>query len=307
VRVSFIIPLYNCLPLTQAMLKSLQATIPVDLRHEIILVDDGSTDGTRHWLATLDAKTFRILLNEQNLGYAGANNHAVSVASGELLVLLNNDLILTPNWLEPMLKLHGALPKPGAIGNVQLNASTGAVDHAGVYVTVKGKPEHVVRLPRKRDYKAAPAVTGACLLIARDLWQQLGGFDQQFYNGAEDIDLCFRTAKAGFTNAVAFRSVIRHHVSSSPNRKQNDERNSYFFTLRWKKELIELGAHAWCKHHVRHTPYLELLSLPAILFYLVGLRSTPPAAALRGVEKNIDHSLAIWTKAFGPETIIRPG
>jgi len=288
------------------MLASLQATLPATLDHEIILIDDGSTDGTRDWLKTLDQTPFKILLNEQNLGYAGTNNRAASFASGDLLVLLNNDLVLTPGWLEPMLKLHADLPKPGAIGNVQLNASTGVIDHAGIYVTVKGKPEHDVRLPRNRDSILTPAVTGACLLIARDLWQQLGGFDQQFYNGAEDIDLCFRARKAGYSNAITLRSVIRHHVSSSPNRKQNDERNSYFFTLRWEKELIELGARAWCRHHVRHTPYLELLSLPAILLYLAGLRATSPAAALRGVKKNIDISLAVWAKAFGPETVIRP-
>jgi len=299
VRVSFIIPLFNCLPLTQAMLASLQATIPANLEHEIILVDDGSTDGTREWLATLDTGTIKILLNEQNLGYAGANNRAAATATGELLVLLNNDLVLTPGWLEPMLALHQTIYKPGAIGNVQLNATTGAVDHAGIFVTAKGKPEHDVSLPRKADHKQSPAVTGACLLIARSLWLELGGFAPEFVNGGEDIDLCFNAARAGHTNAVAIQSVIRHHVSASPGRGQHDERNSYFLTLRWKNELIGLGARAWCKHHVRHTPYLELFSLPVILLYLTGIHRTAPDAALRGVEKNINHSLGIWTKQFG--------
>ncbi|MBK9991574.1 MAG: glycosyltransferase family 2 protein [Verrucomicrobia bacterium] len=307
-RVSFIIPLYNCLPLTQAMLESLQATLPADLAHEIILIDDGSTDGTREWLTTVNHPAIRVLLNERNLGYAATNNRAVASASGELLVLLNNDLVLTPGWLEPMLAVHRSLPKPGAIGNIQLNANTGAIDHAGIYVTVKGKPEHDVTpspcAPACGNSSCAcsrpsPAVTGACLLIARELWQQLGGFDEQFHNGGEDIDLCFRARKAGYANAVALRSVIRHHVSASPGRKQNDERNSYLFTQRWEKELIELGALAWCRHHVRHEAYRDFLALPTILFYLAGLRRTPPAAALRGVKRNIDHSLSIWTKAFG--------
>jgi len=303
-RVSFIIPLYNCLPLTQAMLASLQATVPATLEHEIILIDDGSTDGTRDWLKSLVQPPFTILLNEKNLGYAGSNNRAAAVARGELLVLLNNDLVLTPGWLEPMLDLHATLPKPGAIGNVQLRADTGEVDHAGIYVTVKGKPEHdiasysLARKPHAAS-RPSPAITAACLLIGHALWQELGGFDDEFMNGGEDVDLCFRASAKGHINAVALRSVIRHHISASPGRKQHDERNAYLLTLRWKKELIQLGARAWCRHHVRRTPYLELLSLPAILLYLAVLRRTPPAAALRGVEKNIDHSLGIWTPKFG--------
>ncbi len=281
------------------MVKSLLATLPADLDYEIVLIDDGSTDGTREWLSSISEPSIRVILNDLNLGYAATNNRASSTATGELLLLLNNDLVLTPGWLEPILGLHASLPKPGAIGNVQLNIATGAIDHAGIIVTVKGKPEHDATLPRSGDFRTSPAVTGACLLIARDLWQQLGGFDEQFHNGAEDIDLCFRAHRAGFTNAVALRSVIRHHISSSPGRKENDERNAYLFTLRWEKELIALGSRAWCKHHVRHTPYREILSLPAILLYLANLRRTPPSAALRGVKRNIDHSLGIWTKRFG--------
>ncbi|MES1194676.1 MAG: glycosyltransferase [Opitutus sp.] len=94
-RVSFVVPLYNCLGLTQAMLASLQASLPADLALEIIFVDDGSTDGTREWLATLPPD-IRVVLNEKNLGYAAANNRGAALARGEFLALLNNDLILAP-------------------------------------------------------------------------------------------------------------------------------------------------------------------------------------------------------------------
>ena len=74
-RLSVIVPLFNCLALTRAMLDSLRATLPGDVTHEIILVDDGSTDGTREWLGNspeIQSAPFRVLLNERNLGFAGA-------------------------------------------------------------------------------------------------------------------------------------------------------------------------------------------------------------------------------------------
>src|SRR5688572_1372359 len=130
------------------MLASLQATLPAGLRYEIIFVDDGSTDGTREWLATLRAATFTVLLNERNRGYAVSNNRAANIARGDFLALLNNDLILQPRWLEPMLDAHASLAgRAGAIGNVQLDAQSGMVDHAGLVIGVTGKPIHVRGLP----------------------------------------------------------------------------------------------------------------------------------------------------------------
>src|SRR5882724_4245920 len=139
VKVSFIVPLYNCLRLTQAMVASLRGTVPPELAHEIILVDDCSTDGTRAWLATLDAP-FRVVLTDRNLGYAGATNRGAAVAMGDFLLLLNNDLVLTPHWLEPMFTAcHELGSSAGVIGNVQRDARTGVVDHSGILVNAKGK------------------------------------------------------------------------------------------------------------------------------------------------------------------------
>ena len=80
--VSFLIPLYNCLALTQAMLASLRATLPAGLAHEIIFIDDGSTDGTRPWLASLTTDpAIRVVLQRENLGYAAANNPRANIRS----------------------------------------------------------------------------------------------------------------------------------------------------------------------------------------------------------------------------------
>lgn len=304
VKVSFVIPLYNCLPHTQVMLVSLQATLPHGLEHEIILVDDGSTDGTREWLATL-APPFRLLLNKRNLGYAAANNRAAAAATGEILVFLNNDLVLTPRWLEPMLAAHRRIGShAGPIGNVQLDARTGAVDHAGMIVNLKGKPEHIRALPPHWlcalfPVRRAVAVTGACLLLERSLWLQLGGFDEQFVNGCEDVDLCFRARQVGRVTAVALRSLARHHVSASPGRKLHNEENSRRLAAKWRSELAEHAARRWCWHYLDRawtSPHAATDHAAArqALCYALHLRRKPPTAALDGMRSAIDREFSRW-------------
>jgi O-antigen biosynthesis protein len=311
-RLSVVVPLYNCLPLTQVMLASLRETLPCDVTHEIILIDDGSTDGTREWLATLHDANIRVLLNERNLGYAAANNRAASEARGEFLALLNNDLVLQPHWLEPMFEAHASFAaRAGLIGNVQLDARSGVVDHAGLVIGVTGKPIHVRALPNPlsrqlHPVRTVPAVTGACMLVERRVWQRLGGFDEGYINGGEDIDLCFRARAEDRVNAVALRSIIRHHVSSSPGRKTRDEQNSYRLARRWRREFVaaaDYGRRAWCRSYLAQallTPQSReyRLAIAACLF-LARLRSTPPPAAAAAIEEGVRVEFDRWELMFG--------
>ncbi len=307
-QVSFVIPLYNCLSFTRETVASLQATLPRGLAHEIILVDDGSTDGTREWLAELTAP-FRVVLNERNLGYAAANNRGAALATGKYLALLNNDLVLTPGWLEPMLgALQQLASRAGLVGNVQRNARTGAIDHAGIFINLKGKPEHAREFPSgfARFFTTvlpADAVTGACLLLERSLWQQLGGFDVGYVNGCEDVDLCFRAGAAGRINAVALRSVIGHHVSTTPGRKVRNEENTYRLTRRWRAELVNRSVRRWSRHYYELSPpetpgAARVFSWP-IWLHAIGLRQTPPPEAISAMNAAIDAELARWGKMFG--------
>ena len=308
-QVSFIIPLFNNLALTRACVASLQATLPAGLTHEIILVDDGSTDDTRSWLATL-GPPFRVVLNDRNLGYAAANNRAIAIARGDVLALLNNDLVLLPRWLEPMLGAHRSLAdRAGLIGNIQLDAGTGAIDHTGIIINQQGKPVHDRALPARRSrlfssVRPVPALTGACVLVKRALWQQLGGFDEGYVNGGEDVDLCFRARAVGRTNAVALRSVVRHHISASVGRKLHDEENSYRLARRWQQELVtDPGAlREWCRECsekiLREPRYQDRgLALRSFL-YLQGLSRTPPPESLAALTAALAREFARWEKIF---------
>ena len=252
-KVSFIIPLYNCLPLTQAMLASLHATLPDGLQHEIILTDDVSTDGTRAWLETQQT-VYRVLLNERNLGFAATCNRGANAATGDVLVFLNNDLELLPGWLEPMLAGLAQSHRFGVMGNLQIRVHDGTLDHAGLMVTPEGKIAHATSLPAGATPGTvvdAPGVTAACLAIRRADFVEAGRFDEEFRNGGEDVDLCFRLRARGLRCGVATASTVRHHVSAARGPTNlGDERNSRRLARRWAPELIYWGAMTWAREQV---------------------------------------------------------
>jgi GT2 family glycosyltransferase len=311
VLVTTVIPAYQAARfIARALESAIAQNIPA---HEIVVVDDGSTDGTRDWLTTLGGSC-RVLLNERNLGYAGANNRGVAAANKEIVALLNNDLILPPRWLEPMLAVHRRLgARAGLVGNVQLDARTGQVDHAGIFINLKGKPEHDRREAQGwgtllHGWHEVDALTGACLLLARETWHRLGGFDEGFRNGGEDVDLCFRARRAGLVNAVADRSAVRHHVSSSPGRALRNEENSRRLTLRWRAELVDCAARHWCRHYFESSPLDPGTRGHGFEFqvwlHTLGLRREPPPAMLaamrRIVDAAVDVELARWDTLLGP-------
>lgn len=248
--VSFIVPLFNHVEHSKAMLASLQASLPPGLMHEIILVDDASTDGTCDWLQTLCSASMRVVLNPMNVGFARANHAGVALATGDVLALVNNDLIFSPGWLEPMLALlQNRQLGAGVVGNVQTRVVDGAVDHAGVQVDALGHVTHVQALPHAATaYSHVFAVTGACLLVRRDVFEAAGGFDEGFVNGCEDIDLCFRVRASGNSIYVANTSCIQHHVSLSRGTESlQNVRNSRYLFSRWRKTIKQELMAVWRK------------------------------------------------------------
>lgn len=307
-RISVVTPLFNCVAATQEMVASLRRTMPRGLAYEIILVDDGSTDGTRDWLAGL-GEPFRVLLNERNMGYAASTNRGAAVARGEVLALLNNDLILSGGWLQPMMGALKSLgSSAGLVGNVQVNAATLEVDHAGISVTLNGKPGHVRRAPSLASviFRPAPssfAVTGACVLIRAETWRRLGGFDEAYINGCEDVDLCLRARAAGLTNVVALRSRVLHHVSSSPGRNLRNEENTRRLVLRWRRELAAEAARLWTwGHFCRILPeprdFPDAADALRMALFLAHLRGEPPPEAFVAMDAAIEVELARWRKMF---------
>lgn len=253
-RITFISSLHNCLPLTQAMVASLEATVSL-AGNQLVLIDDCSTDGTAAYLQTLaDRSEITLLRNSENLGFAASNNQAAQAAIGEILVFINNDLEFSTGWLEPMLVCLATSAQAGAAGNVQRNFKTGLVDHAGIFFDLEGLPTHAHKNrknPPRGKILERNAITAACLAIRKETFDSIGGFDERYRNGCEDVDLCLKLKTKGLRLYVALESVIRHHVSVAPGRNLNNARNTEIFRERWSHVSAELGQKEWPTEYFR--------------------------------------------------------
>lgn len=281
------------------MLASLQAGLPPGLLHEIILVDDASTDGTRNWLQTLCNENLRVVLNPMNVGFARANHAGVALATGEVLALVNNDLIFSPGWLEPMLAL---LQNPqlgaGVVGNVQYRVADDKLDHSGVLLNARAQFSHIQDPANGgTPYTKTLAVTGACMLLRRADFEAHGGFDERFVNGCEDIDLCFKLRAAGKSIYVANTSCIRHHVSLSRGRASlQNVRNSRYLFSRWRKTIKQDLTAVWLNLlHSGPQAYAEWISGELIPAYL----ATPHSAAMVIAEAMLQREEHSWIHQLG--------
>ncbi|HET6810721.1 MAG TPA: glycosyltransferase [Acidimicrobiales bacterium] len=241
---SIVIPLWNNVAYTHACLVRLAEATPAGT-FEVVLVDNGSTDGTAELLAALSGDV-RIVRNAQNLGFSRACNQGAEVATGRHLVFLNNDTEPHPGWLQPLVEVLDGEPDVGVVGS-KLLFPNGLVQHAGVWMVGDGSRKYLHGYHRL--YLAVPddpaveercdlqVVTGAALAIRSDLFRQLGGFDEGYWNGNEDVDLCLKVREAGYRVVYEPRSCLTHHESvSGPERFSRTSDNVVRLSQRWSAQ-----------------------------------------------------------------------
>ncbi len=303
IEVSFIIPLYNNLALTQKCLSSLEDSIPSSINYEIVLVDDGSSDGTRGHIANLPTDRYHIVLNEENQGYACSNNIGSKVTKGKFICLLNNDLEFSPGWFEPMLDAFVQCKNAGIAGNIQTAIKTGETDHAGIIFDINGKAHHS-QIISNTPFSTVPAVTGACLLIERELFSQIGGFDEAFINGCEDIDLCFKVTELNKKIVVANQSIVRHHVSASRGQSLQDEKNCRYLFEKWHEKLATLASEKWTDFYLselRKCPWVFTWSLFwQAISHKLRIASHPPEAGIAYAKARMREVHIHWEHHLGP-------
>ncbi len=234
-RASVVIALYNGAAYTEACLETLKVT--TEVRHELVLVDNGSTDGTGELLAGMEPEA-SVIRNGENLGFARANNLGARAAKGEFLLFLNNDTLPHSGWLEAMIDEADSDPRVGVVGAKLLYPDDQRIQHAGIEM-IDGTPDHVFRNagaadPGVNEARDLDMVTGACLLIRRDLFERLGGFDEGYVNGVEDVDLCLRARDLGYKVRYCPGAVLEHHEGKTEGRYEHVEPNLVRFAERWE-------------------------------------------------------------------------
>ena len=187
---------------------------------DVIVADNGSTDGSREYLAGLDVPT---ILLDRNYGFTGGYNRALEGLDAEYYVLLNSDVETPEGWLEPLERWMDAHPECAACGpklhKIDERDEFEYAGAAGGFVDRYGFPFCRGRVLSKTEkdrgqYDGAPAevlwVSGACLMVRSSVWRELGGLDDRFFAHMEEIDFCWRAARAGFSVVCVPDSTVYH-------------------------------------------------------------------------------------------------
>ena len=222
--VSVIIPNKDRAPLLRRCVASLLARTG-HARLEILIVDTGSTDvATHQYYGSLAAEPgIRIVAHPGPFNYSAANNAGVRAATGDLLLFLNNDTeALNPDWLEEMVR-WAERREIGAVG-AKLLYPDNTIQHAGIVIGLRGLAHHVYRQTRDTHadlfgsvdwYRNYLAVTGACLMMRRKVFDQVGGFDEAYQIAFGDIELCLRIHGHGYRIVYTPFATLRHHEGTT--------------------------------------------------------------------------------------------
>ncbi|HEX8096567.1 MAG TPA: glycosyltransferase [Pyrinomonadaceae bacterium] len=211
---SVIIPVFNKVEYTFQCLRSLMRE--VDLKGcEVIVVNNASSDETLEVLSHF-AGLVRVINNEENLGFVEACNRGAAEARGKYLVFLNNDTVVLPGWLKHLLDTAERDETVGAVGSMLLHPD-GRIQEAGAIVWRNGAALHYGRgkSPGDRRFTFAREVdycSGASLLVRKEVFDRLGGFDRHFAPAYyEDVDLCFGVRSLGYKVVYQPASRLIHY------------------------------------------------------------------------------------------------
>ena len=264
--VSIVMLSWNAPEYTEIAVDSIRAH--TSLRHEIILIDNGSGPDTLARLRALDG--VRIIYNAVNTGFAFGCNQGLAAARGSHVVLLNNDVIVTDGWIEELIDVQRRNPTVGCSGP-RSNFIAGWQEVPDVaYRDVAGiAPYAALRLREQRGrWRRVSRIIGMCLCLDRRLIEEIGGLNPRFGTGNfEDDDYCMRIRAAGYDIGVADGSFIHHFGNKTFKANKIDYntemlRNRALFSQIWDIEVTTRGYEGRLPWRRGYQPHRDFVALP---------------------------------------------
>jgi len=254
--VSLLIPTRDHKAVTEVALRSIleKTTYP---HYEIIIIDNGSVDAeTLQWFVQIQAqdRRVRVIRYDHPFNYSAINNFGVGHAKGDVIGLINNDVeVISPDWLSEMVS-HTLRPEIGCVG-AKLYYSDGTVQHGGVVLGIggfaghshkhfpKGSSGYAGRLSLISNFSA---VTGACLLVRKEIFETAGGLDEDNLKVAlNDVDFCLKVREMGYRNLWTPYAELYHHESISrgfedtPEKQARFQSEVQFMKDKWGENLLQ--------------------------------------------------------------------
>ena len=244
--VSIVILACNQLEYTRKCLDSILEH--TELPFEIIVVDNGSIDDTPEFLDSLFEEKFsadqlKVIRNKENKGFAAGNNQGIAAACGEYILLMNNDIVVTPGWLDRLIACAKRNPRAGIVGPLSNYVSGPQQAKAVNYdtQTLEGLNRYSARLAEQYCDNAQRLlrVVGFCMLIKRVVIDKIGGLDDLYGLGNfEDDDFSLRAALAGFESWMAEDCFVHHYgsrtfIGEKIDYRKSLERNWTLFKEKW--------------------------------------------------------------------------
>lgn len=243
--VSILIPMRDKVALTRQCIDSIRNKSTYQ-HYEIIIIDNDSVEPeSLEYLNSIQSDCIRVLHDDSPFNFAALNNRAAEIARGQILCLLNNDIeVLTPNWLEEMFSFT-LQPKVGCVG-AKLWYPDGRLQHGGVIWGIGDVAGHAHKYSEKgyagyhhrlMVHQSILAVTGACLMVRKEIWDQVGGLNEQLAVAFNDVDFCLKVWNAGYKNIWTPYVEMVHHesVSRGPDegRASDYQKEKLYVNLLW--------------------------------------------------------------------------
>jgi len=276
IDLSIVIVNLNTKDLTIGCIKSIEKEAK-DLSFEVLLTDNGSNDGSVEAFKQIEKEKywkdrFTLILNDENTGYAKANNQGIRKAKGKYIFLLNNDTVVHKDALQKLVEFAGKTPDAGVVGSRLLNIDGTLQMSCFNFPTIsnaikeywlgqKGLFDKFA--PRGKNPQTVDSVVGAAFLITPEAIKEVGILDERYFAYFEDIDYCRQTWRNGMKVYYLPDSVITHYHGATF-KKLADE------SQRWKKLIPSSKVyHGTVKHYVINAvlwlgqKWQKLFSLPA--------------------------------------------